>query len=124
MSMQYKTDSYYRNGSVSFAWISDPLHKQKEFESDMKKIFSSDNDPEKPPKKEPGDKYILIGAIAGLIVGGILGAVIGWLLFNMTGVLLGMIFGCIIGGVAGAYIGEVIKKRHPRTEDDSLNHTD
>lgn len=118
MGMAYRPDSSYKNNSVSLAWISDPFHKQKEFESDMRKIFSSDNDPEKPPRRQPGDKYILIGAIVGLIIGGVLGAFIGWFLFNIAGVLLGIILGLIIGGVAGAYIGEAIKKRRPATEDE------
>jgi MFS family permease len=123
MNIMYAGGSV-KNNSVSFAWISDPFHKQKEFEDDMRKIFRSDNDPERPPKREPGDKYILIGAIIGLIIGGILGAVIGWLFFSIAGVLLGIILGFIIGGVAGVYIGDAIKKRRPRTEDDSLEQPD
>ncbi len=113
-----------KGNSMTYYQIIDPFQKQKEYDRDLRRRFGSDNDPEKPPKPEPGDKGILIFLIIGLIVGGVLGAISGGLLFGVAGVLLGLFSGLIAGGIIGAIIGDKIKKRRENPEDNARNRPD
>ena len=119
---------YGNNLSQGKAWtyleLFNPFQRQEEHERYLRRRFSSDNDPEKPPKPEPGDKGILIFLIIGLIVGGVLGAISGGLLFGVAGVLLGLFSGLIAGGIIGAIIGDKIKKRRENPEDNARNRPD
>lgn len=73
----------------------------------FKIMHHSNNDPEQPPHKEPGDSYIIIGALVGIIIGVISGAAFS----RITGFLiLCIFFGVIIGGIAGTIVGSIIKK--------------
>ncbi len=54
------------------------------------------NHPDRPPRRKPGDGYVLIGAAAGLIIGGIAG--------SYTGNIWFFIFLIIGGGIGGAYL--------------------
>ncbi len=64
--------------------------------------YGSKHDPERPPEKKLGDRYIMIGVIAGMIVGTAVGA-------RISG-LYGSFVGVIVGGIIGLIAGSVIKK--------------
>ena len=104
-------DGYRYDNSPSFFQLHDPSSRHKEFELDMKMRYGTGNDPERPPTPQAGDKYITIGAIAGLIIGGTLGVIFGGYCFNFLGGAIGLIGGLIIGGIIGAKIGNIIKNR-------------
>ena len=99
--------------AISFFLI-DPFARQREHDQQMRLKYRSENDPERPPEREPGDKYILIGAVVGLITGGTAGAIVGVLYSGVTGIFLGVTIGSITGGIIGVIIGDSIKKRRQR----------
>jgi uncharacterized protein YcfJ len=76
-------------------------------ELELQQQYKSDNDPEKPPPKEHGDKYYAAGALVGAIFGGITGGVLsrfgGLMLFDIIG-------GGVVGGFIGIFIGSQIRK--------------
>ena len=82
------------NPAISFFLI-DPFARQREHDMQMRLTYRTENDPERPPEREPGDKYILIGAISGLIIGGTAGGIVGVLYFGITGILMCIIIGFI-----------------------------
>ncbi len=78
---------------------------------ELERQYRSKNDPEKPPKAGPGDKYIVIGAIVGMIAGGIVGTIVGsYFKFFLPGIIAGV----FAGGIIGATIGDLIKKRRQK----------
>jgi outer membrane lipoprotein SlyB len=82
----------------------------------LKLRYGGEKDPEKPPEPEEGDKYIVIGAIAGLVVGGIVGAVIGGCCFGLGGGITGALIGIVAVGIIGARIGKLMKNRRQRAK--------
>jgi hypothetical protein len=68
MNSTHDAISFYRGNSPAFFW-GDPNERLRVYETE--RIYRSQHDPEKPPKWTPGDSYIVIGAIAGLIAGGV-----------------------------------------------------
>lgn len=104
------------NPAISFFLI-DPFARQREHDMQMRLTYRTENDPERPPEREPGDKYILIGAISGLIIGGTAGGIVGVLYFGITGIIMCIIIGFITGGIIGVLTGDSIKKRWQRKND-------
>jgi hypothetical protein len=86
----------------------DPLRDQGY--QDTLRAIRPDNDPEKPPPREPGDKWILIAVVAGAAGCGILGVVVA-ILFGFATIFINLSVGVIGGGIIGALIGDLIKKR-------------
>ena len=68
----------------------------------MERQYGSESDPEKPPRRKPGDRYIIVGAVVGLVAGGGLGSFGG--LFAIFG-------GGIVGALIGSLIGNLVRKR-------------
>lgn len=77
---------------------------------ELQRSFGPGQDP-RPPKPEPGDKYIMLGVIIGLILGGVLGGIVGSLynLYIVT-VIFCIFGGVLVGGLSGTVIGILIKK--------------
>jgi membrane associated rhomboid family serine protease len=69
------------------------------------------NDPEKPPAKEPYDSYVVLAAIIGLIVGSLLGFFIASLYVNTVISVLCAVGGGLVCAAAGVFVGDAIKKR-------------
>lgn len=117
MSMIYcDAFSGYQADVLAFLGPGDPFTRQRETELEMKLRYGGEKDPEKPPAPEVGDKYIVIGAIAGLVVGGIVGAIIGSYCFGFVGGSIGALSGIIVGGIIGAQIGKSMKNRRQKTK--------
>ena len=110
MNIRYD-NSFSKGNSMTHYHIVDPFGRLKEYERDLRQRYGSDNDPERPPKRGPGDKYILICGAIGLSVGGASGAVVGGLCFGFLGGSLGFLGGFIAGGIIGVIIGDSIRKR-------------
>jgi hypothetical protein len=76
------------------------------------KLRNRKKDPELPPEKEPGDGYILLGTIIGLIAGGLLGfLLLASGLFSPAFGLFAIVGGGILGGILGSLGGNAVKKR-------------
>jgi len=56
-------------------------------------------DPDNPPPRRPGDKYLVIGFIIGGIAGGVLGAFLNFLIISAIG-----------GGILGLYVPALARK--------------
>ena len=84
--------------------MGDPNAFSKSHDAEMINKFGR-HDPLKPPRKERGDIYIILGAIIGGFIGIIAGSF--WSTFT---ILAGLIIGAIIGATAGNYI----KKRRQK----------
>lgn len=54
----------------------------------------------KRPNQRPGDRYVIIGAAAGMVAGGVAG-----FLLNIVIALIGV----VVGGVVGALIGSLFR---------------
>jgi hypothetical protein len=83
------------------------------FQLENEIVFRPKHDPDKPPPLEPGDIYIALGAVIGLVVLGSIGLLIS-ILIGMSNPFVPIAAGVIIGGIAGSYIGEWLKKRVKR----------
>ena len=116
MSIGYKYYSHYQSSVPRLFLVNDPFSRQREFELEAKLRYGREDDPERPPTPTAGDKYIVIGAIVGLIIGGTLGVVIGSHYFDFLGGSIGLVGGIIIGGIIGAKIGNIVKNRQQKTK--------
>ncbi len=68
--------------------------------------------PEKVPRREPGDGWIILG----LFVGAVVGAVAGWAAGDALGLnpFIALVVGVVVGGVAGTLLGDRFKKSRAR----------
>jgi len=118
MNIEYNNaNNYHRGDSVTFIIWGDPNIGRKVYDAEMRWRQRSEYDPERPPRREPGDKYIIIGTIVGMIVGGALGAIIG---NHYLGTIVSFFCaagGFIVGGIIGATAGNLIKKRRQKILD-------
>ena len=97
MNMEYDANNFQRRNSLTFMEWREPSNEDVA-EMRVKNTYRDG----KPQKPKPGDKYILIGAIVGMIIGGVLG-------YSVN--LFVCIIGIIAGGIIGALAGDLIKKR-------------
>jgi hypothetical protein len=95
--------------NVAFLMPSDPLRGQGY--QDTVRAIRPDNDPEKPPAKEPGDSYVIGLALVGLVAGGVLGYLVALLIVGLSSWILCAVGGGVMGATAGALIGDAVKKR-------------
>lgn len=89
----------------------DPFAFKTATDSELRVQNRNSKDPEQGPPPEPGDAYLFIASIAGIILGGGLGVVIAINLVGVRAIFIGLIAGCIAGGLIGAYFGSYLKKR-------------
>ena len=108
--------------SRAFTW-GDPFAFKTATDSELRVHNRSSKDPEQGPPPEPGDSYLFIASIAGIILGGGIGVVIAINLVGARAIFIGLIAGCLAGGFIGAYFGSYLKKRK-RTERARLPHHD
>ena len=101
----------------------DPFAFKTATDSELRVQNRSSKDPEQGPPPEPGDSYLFIASIAGIILGGGIGVVIAINLVGTGAIFIGLIAGCLVGGFIGAYFGSYLKKRK-RSERARLPHYD
>ena len=90
------------SASILMAWNSmPPDFRGKELEMELKYRNRNRNDPDRPPRRRPGDGYTILGAIAGLIAGFILGG-------NSNSLLMFIVF-FIGGGIVGTILGSFVR---------------
>ena len=116
MIAEYDEKFFGGDNAVNVSWYTDPFTRQKLIYSEMKLKYRSENDPERPPRREHGDNYIIVGLIVGLVVGGVMGAIIGYHYLGFISAIFCTIGGVFIGGIIGTVTGNVIKKRRRKTE--------
>ena len=104
------TGSSLAAGIARFLWGNPGAFKQT-VDNEMRLQNRNPNDPEQGPRKERGDIYIMVGAIAGMLAGGLTGGLIGNAVVNTSGVVIGAIAGVIIGGLLGTSIGNHLKNK-------------
>ena len=75
MNIEYYGNSFIKGNSPTLFQLGDPFSRQREYELESRLKYSSEHDPDRPPRWAPGDKYTVTGMIVGLIVGGVLGAI-------------------------------------------------
>ena len=89
------------DNSIVFIYYNPMDMESRRVEAELQLQNRGKNDPERPPRPERGDFYIIIGLVVGAVTGVILGSFVGF---------LGFIGGAIVGGIIGATIGGAIKK--------------
>ena len=89
----------------------DPFAFKTATDSELRIQNRDSKDPEQGPPPEPGDSYLLIASIAGIIIGGGAGVLIAINLVGARAIFIGLIVGCIAGGLIGTYFGSYLKKR-------------
>ena len=105
-----------------FTW-GDPFAFKTATDGELRIQNRNSKDPEQGPPPEPGDSYLFIASIAGIILGGGIGVVIAINLVGARAIFIGLIVGCIAGGVIGTYFGSYLKKRK-RSEQARLPYND
>ncbi len=90
--------------------LSSGLAFRTRFQLENEIVFRPKHDPDKPPPLEPGDIYVVLGMVIGLVVLGTTGLLIS-ILIEMSNPFVPIAAGVIIGGIAGSYAGEWLKKR-------------
>ena len=109
--VEYTQDMFViRDSSRVLTW-GDPFAFKNATDSEMRVQNRDSRDPEQGPPPEPGDSYLFIASIAGIILGGGVGVIIALNLVGTGAIFLGLIGGCIAGGIIGAYFGSYLKKR-------------
>lgn len=102
-------------------FIPDPNLQNKQIamklEDDLK---HSGNDPEIPPPKEPGDGFVILGAVIGFIIGGIIGAFINSFLHYILFFLI--LAGVFVGSLIGTFSGSRLKKHMLRRNSKDIRH--
>jgi len=83
------------------------------FQLENEFVFRPKHDPDKPPPVKPGDIYIVIGAVLGIIIGVSTGLYISYLV-NIQNSFFPIVIGVIAGGIGGSYLGEWLKNRVAR----------
>jgi hypothetical protein len=96
--------------STSVEFHTDPWAYKTIVDGELRIQNRDSEDPEQGPPPEPGDSYLFIASITGIILGGGLGVVIAITLAGARAIFIGLIAGCIAGGLIGAYIGSYLKK--------------
>ncbi len=89
----------------------DPFGYKHAIEAEERIRNRSSKDPEQAPRREPGDKYVILGTVLGISIGCLVGFIIGSSFFGIGGVFVGLIGGAVFGGFIGLTIGSYIKKR-------------
>ncbi len=98
------------SASTVLTW-GDPFAFKTTSDSEMRLKNRDSRDPEQGPPPEPGDSYLFIASIAGIIIGGALGFYIAVKTAGPTMIFIGVIAGCLAGGIIGSYIGSYLKRR-------------
>jgi hypothetical protein len=111
-----------KNESIIMTW-GDPFAFKTATDSELRVQNRNSNDPEQGPPPEPGDSYLFIASIAGIILGSGAGVLLAINLVGTRAIFIGLIAGCMAGGFIGAYIGSYLKKRK-RSEQARLPHYD
>ena len=99
-----------KNDSIVLTW-GDPFAFKNATDSEMRVQNRDSRDPEQGPPPEPGDSYLFIASIAGIILGGGAGVTIAINLAGAKSIFIGLVAGCIVGGLIGAYFGSYLKSR-------------
>src|SRR4030042_2067122 len=109
--LRYIRDMFtVKNDSMVLTW-GDPFAFKTVTDGELRIQNRNSKDPEQGPPPEPGDAYLFIASIAGIILGGGAGVVIAINLVGARAIFIGLIAGCIAGGLIGAYFGSYLKKR-------------
>jgi len=99
------------------AWNDDKLSTgiflRTRFQLENEFVFRPKHDPDKPPPVKPGDIYIVIGAVLGIIIGVSAGFLFCYLA-DIQNPFIPIIVGVIAGGIGGSYLGEWLKNRVAR----------
>ena len=91
--------------SLVFAEGMDPGWRGRELYALMKYRRRDDWD-DRPKGRKPGDKYVIIGAAAGMVAGGVVGFMV-----NATLGFLGIVGGGVMGTLLGSLVGFLKTRR-------------
>jgi hypothetical protein len=95
--------------NTAFMMPPDPIRNQGYL--DTLRHTPEKNDPEAPPPKKPGEKYVIGIALLGMLVGATAAALISFRFASPGALVFFILGGIIIGGIAGVLIGDAIKNR-------------
>ena len=105
MKAEYHNEVFHGDISVNFVWAGDTFSRQTLLNAEMRQKYRSED--EKPPRRERGDTYVILGTITGMIIGGVAGSFGNVLVFSLA---------IIGGGIVGTIIGNLIKKWRHKTK--------
>ena len=105
MKNEYYNEIYDGYITPTLTWAGNPFSRQTFQYAEMRLRHQTEG--EKPPRRERGDIYVILGTIIGMIIGGVMGSLSNVLVFSL--IILG-------GGIIGAIIGNLIKKWRCKTE--------
>jgi hypothetical protein len=87
-----------------------------QMESEQNRTLQPEGGPEKPPEREPGDAFVIAGAIIGLILGGTVGFFVSYGIGGLIIAILATGGGVLLGGSVGAFLGQRMKETKNRSK--------
>lgn len=93
-----------------YVFFMPPDYAKRVSEIELEHKLRTEGDPGQPPPRKPGDRYIIGGAIVGIVVGGVGGGILGWAYPDLPVVAM-VLGGILVGALLGLFIGDRLKKR-------------
>ena len=105
--------NYQRDNLLAFTPVGDPSWRQRDLISMARMRDRQRDNRQKHTKRdrEPGDKFITLGAVVGLLAGGAICALIFNHYWGLISGCIGFVVGAFFGALIGAVLGNLVKKR-------------
>ncbi len=93
-----------------YVFFMPPDYAKRVSEIELEHKLKTEGDPEYPPPRRPGDRYLVGGAIVGFVLGGVAAGVAAWAYPGVPAVAI-VFGGLVVGGLIGVFVGDRLRQR-------------